>query len=186
MSLNILSKKDYKVIMTGFDRIQVTFKNAPHYKSPFANTKQVLFDSSYLNVLENEIDSIKTEYFCVFADFIDMSTVDIYYVPDAIESDQIHTWYNTNSNKEGNLFLIPTDAFRQQLPTLNCLRDYQKINYHAKPNLNEKTDHNIYEIHKNFNKDKKLHIKLVEENVQFDKITKRITGLNNPMYSCTY
>ena len=156
----------------GFDTVQIKFTDKAS-KSPWTNTKDVVFQNSYLDTLKTVIDDIKTEYFWVFADFIDMSTVDIYYVPDAIESDQIHTWYNTNSNKEGNLFLIPTDAFKQQLPTLNCLRDYQEINYHAQDNLNEKTDHNIYEIHKNFNKDKKLHIKLVEENVQFD---------NNKMY----
>ena len=92
MSLNILSKKDYKVIMTGFDSIQVTFKNAPHYKSPFANTKQVLFDSSYLNVLKNEIDSIKTEYFWLFAEFVDMNSLDLDYIPEQHQQKQIHVW----------------------------------------------------------------------------------------------
>ena len=97
MSLNILSNKDYKVIMTGFDSIQVTFKNASHYESPFANTKQVLFDSSYLNVLKSVIDSIKTEYFWLFANFINLKPIDyLDYIPEQHEKDQIHVWYATH------------------------------------------------------------------------------------------
>lgn len=155
-----------------FDSVQIKFTNE-YSKSPFTNTKDVQFKNSYLDTLKTIVDDIKTEYFWVFADFMDMSTVDIYYVPDALESAQIHTWYKTGSNKEGNIFLIPTEAFKQQLPTLECLRDYYEINYHTQDNLNEKNDYNIYEIHKNFNKDKKLHIKLVDKSVEFD---------NNKMY----
>jgi len=150
-----------------FDSVQIKFSNQSS-TSPWKNTKVVPFKNSYLDTLKTVIDDIQTEYFWAFADFVDMSRADIYYVPDALESNQIHTWYKTGSNKEGNLFLIPTEAFRQQLPTLECLRDYQEINYHSQDDLHEKSNSNIYEIHKRFNKDKKLHIKLVDENHTVD------------------
>ena len=150
-----------------FDSVQVKFQNLPS-QSPWKNTREVQFKNSYLETLRSVVNSIKTEYFWVFADFVDMSTADIYYVPDALESDQIHTWYKTGTNKEGNLFLIPTKAFKQQLPELKCLRDFEQINYHAQDNLNDKATTNIYETHKKFNKDKKLHIKLVDAQTKID------------------
>ena len=150
-----------------FDSVQIKFDNVSS-QSPWKNTREVQFKNSYLETIRSVVDSITTEYFWVFADFMDMSTADIYYVPDALESDQIHTWYKTGTNKEGNLFLIPTEAFKQQLPKLKCLRDYQQINYHAQDNLNQKATANIYEIHKRFNKDKKLHIKLVDAHTKID------------------
>lgn len=150
-----------------FDAVQVRF-NTDSSRSPWKNTRDVDFTKSYLDTVKTVIDDIKTEYFWMFADFVDMSTADIYYVPDAIESDQIHTWYKPGSNKEGNLFLIPTKSFKQQLPKLKCLRDYQQINYHKNETLQEKSSSNIYEIHKRFNKGKKLHIKLVDAESNID------------------
>ena len=70
------------------------------------------FTHSLLDTLKTVIDDIKTEYFWVFSDFVDMKNADIYFVPDALESDQIHTWYKSGSNKEGNLLLIPTEGMR--------------------------------------------------------------------------
>ena len=150
-----------------FDSIQIGFNNA-FSKSPWKNTKQVEFKKSYFDTIKNVVKDITTEYFWVFADFVDMKNADIYYVPDALESDQIHTWYTAGSNKEGNLLLIPTEAFKQQLPKLKCLRDYKDINYHQQEDLHIKSNCNIYEIHKRFNKDKKLHIKLVDKNITVD------------------
>ena len=56
-----------------------------------------------------------------------------------MESDQLHVWYNTHplggTNKEGNVFLIPTRALKQQISKLKYLRDYRDIKYHSHSNL---------------------------------------------------
>ena len=125
--------------MTGFDSIQVRFKNTKHIASPFANTREVPFVESYLNVLKSVIDDVKTEYFWFFANFMDLKTVDLDYIPEQHESEQIHVWYNTHplggTNKEGNVFLINTHALKKQINDLKFLRDYKDINYHDHPNL---------------------------------------------------
>ena len=125
--------------MTGFDSIQVRFKNTKHWPSPFANTIEVPFVESYLNVLKSVVQDIKTEYFWFFANFMDLKTVDLDYIPEQHEKEQIHVWYNTHpmggTNKEGNVFLIPTKAFRKQIGSLKFLRDYNDINYHPHSNL---------------------------------------------------
>ena len=99
-----------------FDSVQVRFKHTKHWPSPFANTREVPFVESYLTVLKSIIDDINTEYFWFFANFMDLKTVDIDYIPEQHEKDQIHVWYNTHplggTNKEGNVFLIPTKAFK--------------------------------------------------------------------------
>ena len=125
--------------MTGFDSIQVRFKHTKHWPSPFANTRQVPFVESYLTVLRSVIDDIRTEYFWFFADFMDLKTIDKDYIPEQHEKDQIHVWYNTHplggTNKEGNVFLIPTAALKKQIQDLKFLRDFKDINYHSHPNL---------------------------------------------------
>lgn len=125
--------------MTGFDSIQVRFKNTIHRPSPFANTVEVPFVESYLEVLKSVIDDIKTEYFWFFANFMDLVTVDLDYIPEQHEKEQIHVWYNTHplggTNKEGNVFLIPTASLKKQIKDLEFLRDYKDINYHAHDNL---------------------------------------------------
>ena len=125
--------------MTGFESIQVKFKHTKHWPSPFANTRQVPFVESYLTVLKSVIDDIRTEYFWFFADFMDLKTVDKDYIPEQHETDQMHVWYNTHplggTNKEGNVFLIPTAALKRQINELKFLRDFTDINYHAHPNL---------------------------------------------------
>ena len=125
--------------MTGFDSIQVRFKNTKHWESPFANTRQVPFVDSYLTVLKSVIDDVRTEYFWFFADFMNLTTLDVDYIPEQHEKDQIHVWYNTHplggTNKEGNVFLIPTKAFKKQINDLKFLRDYKDINYHPHSNL---------------------------------------------------
>ena len=114
--------------MTGFDSIQVRFKNTHHRPSPFATTRIVPFVGSYLEVLKSVIEDINTEYFWFFANFVDPSSVDFDYIPEQHEKNQIHVWYN--NNKEGNIFLIPTNQLRKQINNLKFLRDYQDINYH--------------------------------------------------------
>tara|TARA_A100000164_G_scaffold101293_1_gene88588 strand:+ start:1120 stop:2424 length:1305 start_codon:yes stop_codon:yes gene_type:complete len=125
--------------MTGFDSIQVRFKNTLHRPSPFANTIEVPFVNSYLEVLKSVIDDIRTEYFWFFANFMDLETVDTDYIPEQHEKDQIHVWYNTHplggTNKEGNVFLIPKEPLKKQIMDLEFLRDFEDINYHAHNNL---------------------------------------------------
>lgn len=122
-----------------FDSVQVRFKHTKHWPSPFANTREVPFVESYLTVLKSIIDDIDTEYFWFFANFMDLKTVDIDYIPEQHEKDQIHVWYNTHplggTNKEGNVFLIPTEAFKNQCNDIKFLRDFKDINYHEHSNL---------------------------------------------------
>ncbi len=122
-----------------FDSVQVRFKNTKNWKSPFVNTRSVPFVHSYLNVLKSVVKDISTEYFWFFAGFINMDTVDINYIPEQHQRSQIHVWYNTHPlggiNKEGNVFLIPTQAFKEQMHKLKYLRDFKDINYHPHPNL---------------------------------------------------
>lgn len=125
--------------MTGFDSIQVRFKDTKHWPSPFANTRVVPFVDSYLTILKSVIEDISTEYFWFFANFMDLSTMDLDFIPEQHESKQIHVWYNTHplggTNKEGNVFLIPTAEFKRQAEDLKFLRDFKDINYHAHSNL---------------------------------------------------
>lgn len=122
-----------------FDSVQVRFKHTKHWPSPFANTREVPFVDSYLTVLKSIIADINTEYFWFFANFMDLKTVDIDYIPEQHEKNQIHVWYNTHplggTNKEGNVFLIPTKAFKNQCNDIQFLRDFKDINYHEHPNL---------------------------------------------------
>ena len=125
-----------------FDSIQVKFKNVTHFKSPLANTIEVPFVDSYLTVLNSVISQIKTEYFWFFASFMKLDTnFDWNYIPEQHEKDQIHVWYTTHPkgglNKEGNVFLIPTEAFKKQMHDIRYLRDYKDINYHASPVLEQ-------------------------------------------------
>jgi hypothetical protein len=125
--------------MTGFESIQVRFKHTRHIPSPFANSREVPFVESYLTVLKSVVDDINTEYFWFFANFVDMNTVDIDYIPEQHEKDQLHVWYTTHPmgglNKEGNVMLIPTEKFKEQMNDIEFLRDFKDINYHPNPDL---------------------------------------------------
>ena len=122
-----------------FDSVQVRFKHTKHWPSPFVNTREVPFVDSYLTILKSIINDINTEYFWFFANFMDLKTVDIDYIPEQHEKNQIQVWYNTHplggTNKEGNVFLIPTKAFKKQCNDIKFLRDFKDINYHEHPNL---------------------------------------------------
>ena len=122
-----------------FDSVQVRFKDTGFFPSPFANTRVVPFVKSYFEILKSVVGEIKTEYFWFFSSFINMKTMDIDYIPEQHEKNQIHIWYNTHplggTNKEGNVMLIPTKEFKEQMYNIQYLRDFQDINYHAHANL---------------------------------------------------
>jgi len=123
-----------------FDSVQVRFKNVPHNESPFANTRVVPFVDSYFEILKGVVNDISTEYFWFFANFTNIKPVDFLdYIPEQHERNQIHVWYTTHPkgglNKEGNVMLIPTKKFKEQMHELNFLRDFKDINYHAHPTL---------------------------------------------------
>ncbi len=128
--------------MSGFDSIQVRFKNTKNITSPFVNTRVVPFINSYFEILKTVVEDIKTEYFWFFANFVDLkqiSNFDLDFIPEQHEKNQIHVWYATHPmaglNKEGNVLLIPTKKFKEQMHSLKFLRDYKDINYHAHADL---------------------------------------------------
>tara|TARA_A100001011_G_scaffold379713_1_gene446090 strand:- start:991 stop:2286 length:1296 start_codon:yes stop_codon:yes gene_type:complete len=123
-----------------FDSVQVRFKNVAHNESPFANTRVVPFVNSYFEILKSVVNDIKTEYFWFFANFINLKPVEFLdYIPEQHEKDQIHVWYTTHPmgglNQEGNVMLIPTKKFKEQMNSIKFLRDYKDINYHAHATL---------------------------------------------------
>ena len=143
--------------MSGFDSIQVRFNNTKNITSPFVNTRVVPFINSYFEILKTVVEDVKTEYFWFFANFVDLKRIskfDLDFIPEQHEKDQIHVWYATHPmaglNKEGNVLLIPTKAFKKQINQLSFLREYDYINYHAIKNLKYKEFSNPnkkYRIH---------------------------------------
>ena len=124
--------------MNNFDSIQVKFENTEFFPSPFANTKVVPFVTSYFEILKSAVDKVNTEYFWFFSSFINMKTIDLDYIPKQ-QASQLHVWYNTHpkggTNKEGNVMLVPTKQFKEQMNTMQGLRDFKDIIYHAHNNL---------------------------------------------------
>lgn len=125
--------------MSGFDSIQVRFKNTQDIPSPLANTRVVPFVDSYFTILKSIVDDIKTEYFWFFANFVNLNDIDLDYIPEQHERDQIHVWYTTHPkgglNKQGNVMLIPTKKLKEQLSDMKFLRDYKDINYNPHSTL---------------------------------------------------
>ena len=117
-----------------FDSIQIKFKNVKQWPSPFATSRVVPFIESYFNVIKSCINDIRTEYFWVFPSFMSVKQIDFDFIPEQFEKDQIHVWYSGHPkagyNKEGNVLLIPTKQFKEQMKDLKFLRDYKDINYH--------------------------------------------------------
>jgi hypothetical protein len=122
-----------------FDSVQVRFKDAKFFPSPLATTRVVPFVGSYFEILKSVVDDINTEYFWFFSGFVNMKNMDMDYIPEQHQQDQMHVWYNTHpkggTNKEGNVFLIPTKQFKEQMYNIKHLRDFKDINYHAHNNL---------------------------------------------------
>ena len=129
--------------MTGFDSIQVRFKETKHIESPLANTRVVPFIDSYFSILKSVVSDVNTEYFWFFSNFVNLDGIDLDFIPEQHERDQIHVWYTTHplggSNKEGNVMLVPTRKFKEQMYQLKFLRDYKDINYHGNPTLYQQT-----------------------------------------------
>ena len=123
-----------------FDSIQTRVKDTKHIESPLANTRVVPFVGSYFEILKSVVNDIRTEHFWFFSNFVDISIdFDLDFIPEQHERDQIHVWYTTHPkgglNKEGNVMLIPTKKFKEQMHELKFLRDFKDINYHAHPTL---------------------------------------------------
>ena len=122
-----------------FDSVQVKFNNINFYKSPLANARIVPFVKNYLEILKAIINDVQTTHFWFFASFCKLDNFDFDYIPEQHEKDQIHVWYTTHPkgglNKEGNVFLIPTKKFKEQINNIKLLRDFKDINYHADPLL---------------------------------------------------
>jgi hypothetical protein len=122
-----------------FDSVQVRFKNTRNIESPLANTRVLPFIGSYFEILKSAVGDINTEYFWFFSNFVNLSDIDLDFIPEQHERDQIHVWYTTHPmgglNKEGNVMLIPTKQFKEQMHNLTFLRDYKHINYHAHKTL---------------------------------------------------
>jgi hypothetical protein len=161
--------------MTGFDSIQVRFQNIAFYKSPLANTRTVPFVGSYLDIIKAVVNDVKTEYFWFFASFCKLDTnFDWNYIPEQHEKDQIHVWYTTHPmgglNKEGNVFLIPTQKFKEQMNSLKFLRDFKDINYHASPVLEVQpitvTYFNLKDPYVDYHKNPALYKWFVNKNLQ--------------------
>ena len=123
-----------------FDSVQVRFKDVPNILSPYATTRVVPFVNSYFDILKGVVEGISTEYFWFFSNFVNLQDSDILdFIPEQHEKDQIHVWYTTHPmgglNQEGNVMLIPTKKFKDQMHDLTFLRDYKDINYHAHDTL---------------------------------------------------
>jgi len=122
-----------------FDSVQVRFKNTSNIDSPFTDTRVVPFVGSYFETLKSVVNDVQTEYFWFFSNFVNMKDIDMDYIPEQHEREQIHVWYTTHLktglNKEGNVMLIPTKKFKEQMHNLMFLRDYKDINYHAHTTL---------------------------------------------------
>ena len=125
--------------MTGFDSIQVRFKGCNHIDSPLTNTRVVPFVGSYFEILKAVVNDVNTEYFWFFANFVNLDEIDLDFIPEQHQKHQIHVWYTTHPmgglNKEGNVMLIPTQQFKEQMYDINFLRDFKDINYHPHPKL---------------------------------------------------
>jgi len=118
-----------------FDSIQVRFKDVENIESPFANTRVVPFIGSYFEILKSVINDVKTDHFWFFSNFVDLSKMDLDYIPELYEENQLHVWHTAGLNQEGNVMLVPTNEFKKQLKEINFLRDFNYINYHYEPTL---------------------------------------------------
>lgn len=123
-----------------FDSIQTRLKDTKHIESPLANTRVVPFVGSYFEILKSVVNDINTEHFWFFSNFVDISIdFDLDFIPEQHEKDQIHVWYTTHPkgglNKEGNVMLIPTQKFKEQMHNIQFLRDFKNICYHGHPTL---------------------------------------------------
>ena len=148
------------VNFTMYKSVRVIFDNAPLYDSVFEGTIDVNFDTNYLCTIRKILDQIDTEYFWFFAGFTDLKYFSFLdFVP---KNKNMQVFYTTHPmggyNKEGNVFLIHTKEFLEQLPWLKKLKQFNLINYHPDPKLYQRPilrtyfsiDHPFKEINMNY------------------------------------
>ena len=116
-----------------FDCVFVDFQKNKKFKDQildqFPYARVTPFVVSYYDILKSFVEDIRTEFFWLATDIIDTAEFDFDYIPEQYEQRQIHVW-NTASQTEGDLMLIPTAEFKKQIAGLKFLRDFKDINYH--------------------------------------------------------
>lgn len=154
-----------------FDAVQVKFNVDAPVESPFANTRVIPFVGSYFDILKAVVNDVKTEYFWFFSNFVDLEDIDLNFRPEQHEREQIHVWH-TDSNKEGNVMLIPTIHFKKQMYEINFLRDYKDINYHRQPNIFhaplEKKQFQLQDPLKSYNEHNRSYVWLINKDISFE------------------
>ena len=115
-----------------FDTIRVDF-NSIHDKD-FWHTHSIPFVGNYFDLISHMVEDIRTTHFWLVASFVDVSVLDLDFIPEQHEAQQIHC-FHSGENKEGNVLLIPKAEFNKQRKDINCLRDFRDINYHKVPGL---------------------------------------------------
>ena len=157
-----------------YDSVKVEFENIESRASVFKNTKVVPFDRSYFHVLKKVITEIKTDYFWFFASFTDLRWFSHRnFVP---TNYHMQVWYTTHPmgglNKEGNVLLIPTNAFKAQIDKMEKLSDFENIDYNADPVLYQKPMSKTYFKLDDPFKDTRQWTWLINDNLQevYDKL----------------
>ena len=162
-----------------FDSVQVRFPDVAHNESPFVNTRVVPFVDSYFEILKDVVDDIKTEYFWFFANFINLKPCEyLDFIPEQHERHQIHVWYATHPktglNKEGNIMLIPTQKFKDQMNDIKFLRDFKDINYHEDPTVFQQpipiTNYTLKNPIEAYNKNKSFYKWMLNMNIESKQI----------------
>ena len=156
-----------------FDAVQVKFNIDTPVQSPFANTRVIPFINSYFDILKAVVDDVKTEYFWFFSNFVDLKDIDIEFRPEQHEREQIHVWH-TDSNKEGNVMLIPTRNFKKQMHEIDFLRDYKDINYHRQSSIFhvplEKKQFQLQDPMQSYNEQNKFYVWLINKDISYENI----------------
>ena len=117
-----------------FDCVFVDFQKNKNFKEQildqFPYARVTPFVVSYYDILKSFVEDIRTEFFWLATDLVDTTEFDFDYIPEQHEQQQIHVW-NTASQTEGDLMLVPTAEFKNQMAGLKFLRDFKDINYHG-------------------------------------------------------
>jgi len=116
-----------------FDCVIVDFqkdqKNKEFLFNKFPYALSTPFVGSYFDILKSFVDGVKTDFFWLTSDLVNLQHFDFNFIPDQHQQKQIHVW-NTQSQREGDIMLLPTNEFKSQMNHIKFLRDYKDINYH--------------------------------------------------------
>jgi len=116
-----------------FDCVFVDFgeNNASKHviQKEFPHAVTTPFVESYFKILKSFVSCIKTEYFWLVTDIVNLQNFDFDFIPEQHQRDQIHVW-NGNHQTEGDIMLVPTQKFKDQMSHIKYLRDFKDINYH--------------------------------------------------------